>query len=65
MTKHEANYVAQGYVPPDGLPWDSIAESRKRWGIDDYLVPVALASGVAWAWGVPIINGVFLKHDIA
>lgn len=64
MTIYEESYVAQGYVPPDNLPWDSISESRKRWSIPDHLVPVAICDGTAWAWGVPIINGKFLKHDI-
>ena len=58
----DAGYIAQGYNLPEGWTWDRVAARRAQWrSIRPIDVPVATAPGVV-AWGVPIMNGAFLKH---
>ena len=40
---------------PDGWTWERVMRERAAWGIDECMVPVAVASG-AVAWGT--INSV-------
>ncbi|HEX5420176.1 MAG TPA: hypothetical protein VFY39_09265 [Gammaproteobacteria bacterium] len=60
-TEIEQAYLEQGYVLPDGLTWEMIAERRARWDIPDIFVPIAVAPGCL-GWGVPFVDGVPLKH---
>lgn len=35
---------------PDGWTWDRVEQQRAKWGLEDDLIPVAIAPGcVAWA----------------
>ncbi len=61
MSEIEAGYVAQGYVLPEGFTWEIVAESRAKYDIGAIYVPVVAGHGCC-AWGVPIVNGAFLKH---
>ena len=60
-TEIEQAYCDQGYVLPEPLTWDDVAERRQRWSIDPIMVPLALAPGCL-SWGVPFLNGKPLEH---
>ena len=60
-TAIEQAYLDQGYVLPEPLTWEQVAERRTRWRIDPIYVPVAIAPGCL-AWGVPFIDGKPLEH---
>jgi hypothetical protein len=60
-TPIERSYLEQGYVLPDGLTWEMVAERRARWDISPIFVPVAVAP-LCLGWGVPIVDGRPLQH---
>jgi hypothetical protein len=60
-TAIEQSYLDQGYVLPEPLTWEMVAERRARWDIDPIFVPLGFAPGCL-AWGVPYIDGKHLKH---
>jgi hypothetical protein len=60
-TPIEQSYLDQGYVLPAGLSWESVAQARARWDIEEIFVPVALAPGCI-GWGVPFVDGRHLRH---
>lgn len=62
-TDIERSYLAQGYVLPEGLTWEDVAEQRGRWEIDPIFVPVARVPGACIGWGVPFVNGVPLAYS--
>ena len=57
----ERSYVEQGYRLPEGLTWQAVEASRRKWDIDPVMVPVTIAPGCV-GWGVPFIDGKPLKH---
>ena len=56
LTTIERSYLDQGYVLPEPLTWDEVAERRAHWRIDPIYVPVAIAPGCL-ACGWPSMNG--------
>ena len=60
-TPIERSYLEQGYVLPDGLTWEMVAERRARWDISPIFVPVAVAPSCL-GWGVPFVDGRPLQH---
>jgi|GEM_PF-3502940 len=54
----ERNPKARGLYPatgtfyrlPDGLTWESVAASRRRWGTDPQFAPLGVGAGLI-AWG--------------
>lgn len=59
MNCYDRSYVAQGYSLPRGYTWETVAEARQNFAIDQHRVPVGACAGVC-AWGVPIVDGRFL-----
>ncbi len=60
-TDIEQGYVDQGYRLPEGLTWEQVAASRKRWGVNAVFVPLACGPGCVGR-GVPFVDGRPLKH---
>jgi len=60
-TAIEQSYLDQGYVLPEPLTWDDVAQMRTRSEVEPILVPLGFAPGCL-AWGVPIVEGKHLKH---
>lgn len=69
----ERGYIEQGYQLPSGLTWEDVARSRARWDIAPQMVPVCVSAHAVPAgvpanavigWGVPIINGRYLRHGL-
>jgi hypothetical protein len=63
VTAIERGYVLQGWKVPNGWTTDRIALERAQYEVDEIYVPIASAHGII-AWGVPIIEGKPLRHDV-
>ena len=61
-TDIEIGYINQGYELPEAWSWDMVHTERARYDVGEIYVPLRTDHAPCVAWGVPIINGAFLKH---
>ncbi len=62
------SYIAQGYEIPEGYTAESIGELQAKWDIRPEHVPlcsVADRQRKVLAWGVPMQDGLYLRHTMS